>query len=264
MARSRFLAGAALVSALGLVPVALAQPPHAARPGRPGPKPKPSASAEDNPYGDKPAAAWPNVPGVDAGAAAAPPSDAGPVPAPPTESGDGGKLSPLNPAANEFSDAAPPAMTIDYDKLLGDIAALRARVAAVSDTLFHSRIAISVETGGDHGRIAAMSVGLDDGVVWTSPAAFRADDATVVYDHAVSPGHHAVTVDVERRDDRNDTFRTTQRSRFVVDVPADQRLGVELRLWDDSNMGADFPGDKKGTYELRVRMRAQAQPIAGK
>jgi hypothetical protein len=104
-------------------------------------------------------------------------------------------------------------------------------------------------------------VSLDDGVVWTSPAGFRADDPTTVYDHAVAPGHHAVTVDVERRDDRNDSFRSTQRSRFVVDVPADQRLGVELKLWDDSSMGADFPSDKKGSYELRVRMRAKAQAL---
>jgi hypothetical protein len=177
------------------------------------------------------------------------------------ENADGGKLSPLNPAANEFSDAGTPPMSVDYDKLLADIASLRARVAAVSDTLFHSRIAVLLETSGDHGRIASLTVSLDDGIVWTSPASFRADDATVVYDHAVAPGHHAVTVDVERRDDRNDAFRSAQRSRFVVDVPADQRLGVEVKLWDDSNMGGDFPSDKKGQYELRVRMRAKAQPL---
>ena len=190
------------------------------------------------------------------------PSDAGPVPPPPQmESADGGKLSPLNPAANEFSDAGTPAITVDYDRLLADIGSLRARVAAVSDTLFHSRIAVTLETSGDHGRIAALTVSLDDGIVWTSPAAFRAEDATTVYDHAVAPGHHAVTVDVERRDDRNDSFRSNQRSRFVVDVPADQRLAVELKLWDDSNMGGDFPADKKGDYELRVRMRAKAQAL---
>jgi hypothetical protein len=189
-------------------------------------------------------------------------SSTAPVPAP-FEGGDGGKLSPLNPAPNEFSEGGPPAASLDYDRLLADIGSLRARVAAVSDTLFHSRIAVALETSGDHGRVAALAVSLDDGVVWTAPAAFRADDPTTVYDHAVAPGHHAVTVDVERRDDRNDAFRSAQRSRFVVDVPADARLGVELKIWDDSSMGADFPGDKKGSYDLRVRLRASVQP-AGK
>jgi hypothetical protein len=145
--------------------------------------------------------------------------------------------------------------------LLADIAALRARVAAVSDTLFHCRMAIAIETSGDHGRIASLSVSLDDGVVWTSSPSFRAEDSTTVYDHAVAPGHHAVTIDVERRDDRNDTFRSMQRSRFIVDVPADDKLNVEIKLWDDSSMAADFPGDKRGQYELRVRARAKAQPL---
>jgi hypothetical protein len=262
-APKRLLAGSALAVVLALVPLAVAQQPR--WPARPAahPAPKPKASTDPTSEGEK----WPpSAPAASATATAPstmvlPTSDAGPVPAPPTESGDGGKLSPLNPAANEFSDAGPPATALDYDKLLADIGSLRARVAAVSDTLFHSRIAVSLETNGDHGRIASLSVSLDDGVVWTSPSQFRAEDATVVYDHAVAPGHHAVTVEVERRDDRNDTFRSTQRSRFVVDVPADERLAVDVKLWDDSSMGGDFPGDKKGSYELRVRMRAKAQAI---
>jgi hypothetical protein len=258
--RRRLLVAGTLAAPLVLATIALAQP----RGSRPRPTPKPAPTASENPYEDKggpgagPAAAVPHGSATASAATAPAAASTGPVVPPPMESADGGKLSPLNPAPNEFSDAGPAPSAIDYDRLLADIGSLRARVAAVSDTLFHSRIAVSLETSGDHGRIASLAVALDDGVVWTSPPAFRADDPTVVYDHAVAPGHHAVTVEVERRDDRNDTFRSTQRSRFVVDVPADQRLGVEVKLWDDSNMGADFPSDKKGEYELRVRMRAKA------
>jgi hypothetical protein len=257
---SQLLAGGTLTAALALVPLAFGQQRWPPRPAHPAPKPK--ASTNDNPYETDKAPAAPAT-SSSATATSPPPAggDAGPIPPPPTESGDGGKLSPLNPAPNEFSDAGPSTTSVDYDRLLADIGSLRARVAAVSDTLFHSRIAVSLETSGDHGKIASLTVSLDDGVVWTSPPSFRAEDSTTVYDHAVAPGHHAVTIDVERRDDRNDSFRTAQRSRFVVDVPTDQRLGVEVKLWDDSNMGNDFPGDKKGTYELRVRMRAKAQAI---
>lgn len=227
-------------------------------------KPRPAASAGgDNPYEDK-APAAPAAPAAvagstaataDAGAAAAPP------PPPPGESSDGGVPSPLNPAANELSDAGMQAASVDYDRLLADIASLRARVAAVSDTLFHSRIAISIEANGDHGKVAGLSVSLDDGVVWTAPPSFRPDAPTVVYEHALAPGHHAVTVDVQRRDDRNDGFRSDQRSRFTVDVPAEQRLAVDLRVGDDSDMGGDFPSDRKGQYDLRVRARAEAHPV---
>jgi hypothetical protein len=257
MWRGRGLAGATLAVVTVIATIAFAQP-HA-RPGHPASKPKAAAAGTDNPGDDKSSAATPS-----ASAAAAPTAstDTAPV-APPVAdvTADGGKLSPLNPAANEFSEAGAAPPTLDYDRLLTDIGALRARVAAVSDTLFHSRIAIALEATGDHGRIAGLTVLLDDGVVWTSPASFHPEEATTVYDHAVAPGHHAVTVDVERRDDRNDTFRSTQRSRFVVDVPTDERLSVDLKLWDDSSMGGDFPGDKSGQYELRIRARAKAQPL---
>jgi hypothetical protein len=257
MSRGRVLAGGTLAAVTVIATIAFAQP--RAKPARPASRPKPAASAgTDNPGDDK----SPSPAAASSTAAAPAPSDNGPV-APPLAdtTADGGKLSPLNPAANEFSEAGATPPSLDYDRLMTDIGALRARVAAVSDTLFHSRIAIALETAGDHGRIAALSVSLDDGVVWTSPAAFRPEEATTVYDHAVAPGHHAVTVDIERRDDRNDTFRSAQRSRFIVDVPADERLSVDLKLWDDSGMGGDFPSDKSGQYDLRVRARARAQPI---
>jgi hypothetical protein len=261
MRTTRWLALGTLAAALALGTLATAQPKPPRWPAKPAPKPKPSAGANDNPYEDRgPATAVASSAPASPPPPAAPATTAGAIPPPPTESADGGKLSPLNPAPSEFSDAGPPVMTVDYDRLLADIGALRARVSAVSDTLFHSRIAVSLQTSGDHGRVASVNVSLDDGIVWTSPPGFRAEDATTIYDHALAPGHHAVTVDVERRDDRNDAFRSTQRSRFVVEVPADQRLGVELKLWDDSNMG-EFTSDKKGSYELKVRMRAKAQPM---
>jgi hypothetical protein len=263
--RVRLLAAGIFAAALAGVLAgtgALAQT-HGARPSKPAagkPKPAGSAAGENPNEGERPPA---SASAPSASAAAGPANAAGeggPVPAPAVEGSAGARLSPLNPAPNEFSDAGAPPSTIDYDRLLADIAALRARVAAVSDTLFHSRIAISLETSGDESRIAGLSVSLDDGVVWTSPASFRAEDATTIYDHAVAPGNHAVTVDVERRDRASDAFRTTQRSRFVVEVPAEQRLTLEVRLWDDSNMG-DFTKDKQGRYELRVRARAKAEAI---
>jgi hypothetical protein len=261
MRKARVLSVAAVGVVLAVATLAFAQ-----GRGRPGvrPKPKADAGAGDNSSDDKTAA---SAAAAASGSAGAPPSTApasstGVVPAPASDlTADGGKLSPLNPAANEFSDAGASAPSIDYDRLLADVAALRARVAAVSDTLFHSRIAVTMETSGSHARIARLAVSLDDGVVWTAPSQFRAEDATPVYDHAVAPGKHAVTVEVERRDDRDDSFRSADRSRFVVDVPADQKLDVALKLWDDSTMGGDFPGDKSGVYLLRVRATAKAQPV---
>lgn len=251
------LAGAALVAG-----TAFAQP---KKPGKPKPGAKPpvqvDAGSSETPYDEGTFGERGTVPSSnDAGAST------GPVPPPAArESGDGGgvKASPLNPAPGEFAsgslDAGSP--SVDYDRLLGDIAALRARVAAVGDSLFHSRIGVGIETAGDHGKIARLTVAIDDGVVYTAPQSFHADDMTAIYNHAVAPGRHAVTVEVERKDDRNDAFATSQKSRFIVEVPKDEQLDIEVKITDESTMGGDFPSDRSGRYELRVRAKAVSRPL---
>ena len=249
----RLIAAAVVATSSVLATFAVAQPNK--------PKPAPAAAAKPKPT---PAA-------KDAGAAPAPAEptsadggDAPPVEPPPAnEATDGGRPSPLNPTAQEMPGNADAGAPIDYDRLLADIAALRARVAAVSDNLYQSRINVMLETDTSHAKITKLTVALDDGVIYTAPASFAASDMTTVYDHAVAPGRHAVTIDVERKDDRDESFRTSQRNRFMVDVPRDNALKVEVRLTDDSSMGGDFPADKSGKYDLRFRVKATAKP-AGK
>lgn len=236
----------ACISALATI--ALAQPSK----GRPAARPAKPATATK----DAQAPAAEDTSSADAGKAA---SEASP-PAP--ETSDAGRLSPLNPQPAELaSNASDAGAPVDYDRLLADIAALRARVAAVSDNLYRSRIAVALQTDGDHAKIARLTVSLDDGVVYAAPASFAASDMTPVYDHAVAPGRHAVTIDVERKDARDETFRTAQRSRFTVDVPRDNRVDVQVKIIDDSSMGADFPSDRSGKYDLRFRVKAVAKPV---
>lgn len=227
---------------------------------KPKPAAKPPVTAKPGPA--KADASAPAAEEADAGAKTAPATTAEPTPSStaPVDLGDGGRQSPLNPAPQELpSNAVDAGTPADYDKLLADIAALRARIAAVSDNLYQSRISVSIQTDGDKAKIARLTVALDDGVVYTAPAAFAASDATAVYDHAVAPGRHAVTIDVDRKDSRDEAFRTSQRSRFTVDVPRDQKLDVQVKITDDSTMGGDFPSDKSGRYDLRFRVKAVAR-----
>jgi hypothetical protein len=247
---ARFVAATLLAAATALATLSAAQT------KKPAPKPKPATKADASAIVEEPTAndaeAPKALPAIEPAAASEPPSDGGVRP------------SPLNPERQEMprngADAGAP---LDYDRLLADIAALRARVAAVSDNLYQSRIAIALENDSRHGKIARLSVSVDDGIVYTAPSSFAASDMTKVYDHAVAPGRHAVTIELDRKDDRDEGFRNSQRSRFTVDVPRDHRLLVEVRLTDDSTMGGDFPGDKSGKYDLRFRVKAVATP-AGK
>lgn len=245
--RTRFFGVVFLAGVTALATLAIAQPRKpAAKPARP-----PAAKVDAQAPVEEPA----TVNDASANGPAEPP------PAPDTSDG-GVRPSPLNPAPQELPsnnvDAGTP---IDYDRLLADIAALRARVAAVSDNLYQSRVAVALQTDGDHGKIARLTVSLDDGVVYTAPPTFAASDMTIVYDHAVAPGRHAVTVDVDRKDDRDESFRTSQKNRFTIDVPRDHRVAVEVKIIDDSSMAKDFAADRSGRYDLRVRVKAVAKPV---
>jgi hypothetical protein len=250
----RFFSTAAFLAMMAVFAV-----PWATAQTQPHPRAKPATPAAS-------VAAGTSASAVAVASVSAPLAASSPVPPPRADIGDGGvRPSPLNPTAEEMpgasASAAPAVAPVDYDRLLGDIAALRARVADVGDALFVSRIVLSVQTDGDHAKIGRLTVALDDGIVYTAPPSFRAEDPAPIYEHAVAPGHHAVTVEVDRKDDRDDTFRDTQKSRFIVDVPKDSRLAVTLRVGDDSDIGAKFAGDHRGKYDVRVRMKVAATAV---
>lgn len=167
--------------------------------------------------------------------------------------------SPLTPAPAEFPSGVAKPPPFEYDKLLGDIAALRSRVAALTTTLFASKLRVVVETRGDDSRLASFNVTLDDGVVFAAPARFSADDERTVYEHAVAPGHHVLGVEIERYDARNKEYRSWQSTRFSVVVPESKLVDAHLVVEDESDMAEDFPEDADGEYELRVKLRARVE-----
>jgi len=182
-------------------------------------------------------------------------------PPPPKSAGvrDENKASPLNPEANEFPDGGTQAPPAEYDRLLGDIATLRSRVSALTTTLFASKVRVVVETRGNEARVASFTVTLDDGVVFSAPERFSAEDERTVYEHSVAPGHHVLGVDIERFDTRNKEYRTWQSSRFSVVIPESKLVDAHLIIQDSSGMGKDFPDDQDGEYDLRVRLRARVE-----
>ena len=208
--------------------------------------PAPAAPAEAAPAAsDKPATEAPK-----------PVDDLGERPTPAVDS-KGSKLSPLTPAPNEFPGKLLPTPTVELDRLLGDIATLRGRVAALTTTLFKSRIRVIVEAHGSEARIEALNVNLDDGVVFAAPERFSAEDERIVYEHAVAPGQHVLGLDIERYDLRGKNFRTWQSSRFSVVVPEGRLVEAHFKLEDSSDMAEEFPDDQDGEYEIGVRLRAR-------
>ncbi|HEV8549576.1 MAG TPA: hypothetical protein VGQ57_11125 [Polyangiaceae bacterium] len=183
--------------------------------------------------------------------------DLGAPPPKPGSEAPAQRRSPLTPEPNEFPQGAPKPPPVAYDKLLSDIAALRGRVAAVTTTLFSSKLRVLVGVEGDDARVASFRVTLDDGVVYSAADKLGADEPQVVYEHAVAPGHHMLGVEIERYDARNREYKTYQASKFAIVVPESKRVEASIRIKDDSDMGDDFPSGQDGEYDLRVRLRAR-------
>lgn len=248
------LALLSLIAAASLVSAATAQPGKKAAAPKEEAKPDAAKTAAkaDAEKADKP------VNGGGSDAAASGSDDLGaPPPKNVAELAPEKKPSPLTPKPEEFPSGVAKPPPFEYDKLLGDIAALRSRVAALTTTLFASKLRVVVETKGDDARLASFNVTLDDGVVFAAPDHFSADDERTVYEHAVAPGHHVVGVEIERYDARNKEYRTWQSSRFSVVIPESKLVDTHLTIVDKSDMADDFPKDQDGEYELRVKLRAR-------
>jgi hypothetical protein len=244
-----------VLGALGLL-VALPVSAQLRRPQKP-PKPpvaetaKPAEPAKPEPTPAEPAPAAPATTGTAAG------DDLGPPPPKPSGDAPAVRPSPLTPAPNEFPTGAPKPAPVAYERLMADIAALRSRVAAVTTTLFSSKLRVLVGVEGDDARVASFRVTLDDGVIYAAADRFGGEEPQIVYEHAVAPGHHMLGVEIERYDARNRSYRTYQSSKFAVVVPESQKLEASFRIEDDSDMADEFPDDQDGEYDLRVRLRAQ-------
>lgn len=229
----------------------------------PAPSAAPSATAPEeeavgSPYGAEGAAGAPTAataePATKSGDAKL---DEPPPPQPKTTGPEAPKPSPLTPEKNELPGVTAPAAPVQLDKLMADIATLRARVAALTTSLFSSKLRVYVRTEGDDARIETFVITLDDGVVFRSDPGFLAEDEKVLYDHALAPGSHVIGLEIERKDARGPAFRTWQTSRFAIQVPERKTLEAIVVVVDDSDMADDFPDDQDGKYDLRVKLRAK-------
>jgi hypothetical protein len=182
--------------------------------------------------------------------AAVAPTPAARAPAAPT-------ASPLNPAPAEFPKADTGVQGPAFDALMSRVAALRSRIAQLSALMFSSKLRIELRSRGDSVRIEALRVSLDGGVVYTAPRQNVFEQTEIVYEHAVAAGPHVVSIEVERRDQRQPQFSTWQASRFVVLVPEQHLLWTRIELEGESSMGEDFAEDQSGKYELGVRLLAE-------
>jgi hypothetical protein len=168
----------------------------------------------------------------------------------------GSPVSPLTPRPDEappVKASAKPAAS--YDELMAEIATLRARVSMVGNAVWKSKLKVTFRMRGSHAKIAYAYLALDGARVWSAPKGFAAEDDTAIFEGGVAPGAHALTLEIERRDDRDEAYRSIEKTTVTVTVPNGKTLEVESRLDDDSSMGSD---PESGKYDLSLKIKAKA------
>jgi hypothetical protein len=173
--------------------------------------------------------------------AAAPPSDEDLGPTPPD-------LSPLR---------------AEYTSLMDDMVAARELVATLGQDLFHTRVAINVQDrAGDDQSLASFALELDGAPVFHVEGEIEGGgDGRQVYEGALAPGPHVLTIAMEQRASEDSEYRYVQRDTYRFIVVRDRRTEVGIILEDDSDIAQHFAHDGEGRYDVHTRVRVATRAL---
>lgn len=194
----------------------------------------------------------PGTAGATAPTAATPPTSATPPTPPPAESADPGPTPP---------DLAP--IRQEYVQLMDEMVQARSRVAIVGQELFQTRMTITVQDRtGDEQTLTRFLLELDGTPIHRTDGEIEGgQQGRQVFEGALAPGPHVLTIDMEQRARDDPEYRTTQRESFRFIVVRDRLSEVTIILEDDSNIARDFRSGGEGGFDVRTRLRVATREL---
>lgn len=183
-------------------------------------------------------------------ASTTPPAASTVVPATPTA--DPGPLPP---------DLGP--LRADWSTLMDDMVSARQRVATLGEELFRTRMAVTVQDrAGDDQLLTRFAMELDGTPIFHTDAEIEGGDAgREVFEAALAPGPHVLTIELEQSARDGTEYRYTQRDTFRFIVVRDRRTEITVVLEDDSDIARSFPAGGEGRYEIRTRVRVATRAL---
>ncbi|MFO0686168.1 MAG: hypothetical protein U0234_29165 [Sandaracinus sp.] len=175
---------------------------------------------------------------------------------------------PPPPASTASADVGPTPpdlspLRADYSALMDDMVAARELVATLGQELFQTRVAISVQDrAGDDQSLASFSLELDGTPVFHVEGEIEGGgDGRQVYEGALAPGPHVLTVSMEQRAATDSEYRYVQRDTYRFIVVRDRRTEVGIVLEDDSDIAQHFQNDGEGRYDVHTRVRVATRAL---
>lgn len=141
-----------------------------------------------------------------------------------------------------------------FVELMDEAVRLRSRIAAVSKRVGGARVTIALEhESGDVHPLEGVELFVDGVPVFSEQVG--SSDRRTLFEGAMRPGMHQLTLLVTFRDREGQAYRHQQRSQFGFEVAAKKRTEVTAVVEDDSQIAEDFPDDGEGEYEVLTRLR---------
>lgn len=151
----------------------------------------------------------------------------------------------------------------DWSTLMDDMVSARQRVATLGEELFHTRLAITVQDrAGDDVSLTRFALELDGTPIFHTDGAIEGGDAgTRVWDGALAPGPHEITIELTQESRDGEEYRYSQRDTFRFIVVRDRSTDVTIVLEDDSDIARSFGSGGEGRYEVRTRVRVATRAL---
>lgn len=192
--------------------------------------------------------------------AAPPPSTTTPAtpPAPPPMASASTDETDLGPTPPDLSP-----LRAEYSSLMDDMVAARELVATLGEDLFRTRVAITVQDrAGDDQSLASFALELDGTPVFHTEGEIEGgSDGRQVYEGALAPGPHVLTVAEEQRASSDSEYRYVDRDTYRFIVVRDRRTEITIILEDDSDIAQHFGNDGEGRYDVHTRVRVATRAL---
>ncbi len=151
----------------------------------------------------------------------------------------------------------------EYSSLMDDMVAARELVATLGEDLFRTRVAITVQDrAGDDQSLASFALELDGTPVFHTEGEIEGgSDGRQVYEGALAPGPHVLTVAEEQRASSDSEYRYVDRDTYRFIVVRDRRTEITIILEDDSDIAQHFGNDGEGRYDVHTRVRVATRAL---
>jgi hypothetical protein len=147
---------------------------------------------------------------------------------------------------------------------MDDMVNARQLVATLGEELFQTRVVITVQDrAGDDQTLATFALELDGAPVFHTDGEIEGgSEGRQVYEGALAPGPHVLTVASEQRAREDAEYRYVQRDTYRFIVVRDRRTEIGIVLEDDSDIARQFPHDGEGRYDVHTRVRVATRMLS--